>query len=121
VPAVPQDRRAGGEAGPDLSKIGAERTREYLLEALVDPNRQIAKDYETVVLAMLDGKVYTGVVRAEDDQHLRLMTAEGAIIVLPKDEIDERAAGKSSMPADLVKHLSKSDVRDLVEYLSTLK
>jgi quinoprotein glucose dehydrogenase len=30
-------------------------------------------------------------------------------------------AGKSAMPEDVVKHLSKSELRDLVEFLSSLK
>jgi hypothetical protein len=30
-------------------------------------------------------------------------------------------AGKSSMPEDLIKHLSKAELRDLVEFLATLK
>jgi quinoprotein glucose dehydrogenase len=38
-----------------------------------------------------------------------------------KDQIDERETGKSAMPEDLAKHLSKSELRDLVEFLSSLK
>src|SRR5262249_35208682 len=38
----------GGEVGPDLSDIGKRQNREYLLESIVDPNKQIAKGFETV-------------------------------------------------------------------------
>ncbi|MBW3541441.1 MAG: PQQ-dependent sugar dehydrogenase [Planctomycetes bacterium] len=110
-----------GEVGPDLSKIGREKTREYLLTSLVDPNKEIAKGYETVVLVTVSGRIYTGVVKADDERRLQLMTAEGALVSVPKDQIEDRAAGKSSMPADLVKHLSKADLRDLVEYLVSLR
>ena len=41
--------------------------------------------------------------------------------LINQDEIEERAPGRSGMPDDLVKHLSLSDIRDLVEYLSSLK
>ena len=46
------------------------------------------------------------------------MLADGTVISLPKDEIDELAKGQSAMPADLIKHLSLADLRDLVEYLA---
>jgi mono/diheme cytochrome c family protein len=36
----------GGDAGPDLSKIGATRERAYLRRALLNPNAEIAKGFE---------------------------------------------------------------------------
>ena len=109
---------SGGNVGPNLSKIGKDKKREYLLEAIVDPNKQIAKGFETVILAMDDGKVHAGIIKEETDESISLMKNDGAIVVLKKDEIDDRAAGQSGMPADLIKHLSKADIRDLVEYLA---
>ena len=41
-------------------------------------------------------------------------------MTLRKDDVDEMQAGLSGMPADLVKQLSKREVRDLVAYLSSL-
>ncbi|GAB4143000.1 MAG: c-type cytochrome [Planctomycetaceae bacterium] len=112
---------SGGDVGPDLSGIALQKKREYLLEAIVLPNKQIAKGFDSVTLAMDSGKVYSGIVKKEDDKTIELMLATGQRITLPKDEIDDRAKGKSAMPADLVKHLSKRDLRDLVEFLSELK
>jgi quinoprotein glucose dehydrogenase len=111
----------GGEVGPDLTKIGGQQQRDYLLEAIVDPNRQIAKGYETVVLALTNGKTVSGVLKAEDDKEVKLMTAEAQLIVIPKKDIEERARGKSAMPEDVVKHLTKSEIRDLLEFLAGLK
>ena len=111
----------GGEVGPDLSRIGLDKTREYLLEALVDPNKQIAKGFETAILQMDDGKVHAGIIKSDDGQRIQLQKPEGAIVVLEKSAIEDRAVGKSGMPEDLVKKMTKSDVRDLVEYLSTLR
>jgi quinoprotein glucose dehydrogenase len=111
----------GGDVGPDLSGIGARQNREYLLESLVDPNRQIAKGYETVVLTTTKGKTVAGIVKAEDKDSVKLMTAEGKLVVVAKKDIDERQAGKSAMPEDVVKHLSRRELRDLVEFLANLK
>jgi quinoprotein glucose dehydrogenase len=112
---------AGGDVGPVLSKIGGEKTREYLLESIITPSKAIAKGFDTVIVATDDGKVQSGIVKQETDRELHLMTAEGKLLVIAKGTIEERSVGKSSMPEDLVKHLTKFELRDLVEFLATLK
>jgi quinoprotein glucose dehydrogenase len=111
----------GGLVGPDLSKIGGRQTRQYLLEAIVLPNRSIAKGFESVLVTTADGKVIGGVLRSEDADSLQLIQADGAPVTIAKREIEERVASTSPMPDDLVKKLSKSDLRDLVEFLASLK
>jgi quinoprotein glucose dehydrogenase len=111
----------GGDVGPDLSKIGSQQKRAYLLESIVEPNRQIAKGFDSVVLTLTSGKSVTGIVKAENDKEIRLMTAEGQVVTVAKSNIEERQAGKSAMPEDLVQKLSKRDLRDLVEFLAGLK
>jgi quinoprotein glucose dehydrogenase len=116
---VEDDR--GGEVGPNLSKIGAQKDRAYLLESVVAPNAKVAQGFESVVIVTTDGRVISGVKRAEDEKSVTVMTPEGKGIVVPKNEIEEQAAGKSAMPDDVAKHLSPRDVRDLVEYLAAQK
>jgi quinoprotein glucose dehydrogenase len=52
---------------------------------------------------------------------LRIVTPEGQPTTIPRDTIEDRATGKSAMPEDIVKKLTKHELRDLVEYLTTLK
>jgi quinoprotein glucose dehydrogenase len=111
----------GGEVGPDLSDVGKRQNRDYLLESIVEPSKQIAKGFETLVLTLTSGKTVVGVLKSEDAREVKLMTAEGKLVVVPKDQIEERQAGKSAMPEDVTKYLSRSEVRDLVEYLAGLK
>jgi quinoprotein glucose dehydrogenase len=111
----------GGEVGPDLTGIGAKQTREYLLESIVDPSRQIAKGFETVVLGLRNGTVVSGVLKEENAREIRLMTPEAQSILVAKDEIEDRQSGKSAMPEDLIKHLSKRELRNLIEFLAGLK
>jgi quinoprotein glucose dehydrogenase len=111
----------GGEVGPDLSDVGKRQRRDYLLESIVEPSKQIAKGFETLVLTLSNGKSVVGVLKAEDAKEVKLMTAEGKLVVVPKDKIEERQAGKSAMPEDVTKYLSRADVRDLVEFLAGLK
>src|SRR5262249_38484258 len=107
--------------GPDLTGIGSRQKREYLLESIVLPNKQIAKGYETVVLTLSNGRSVSGVLKKETPRELVLMTAEGTSVTVPKARIEERTTGPSAMPQDLVKHLSRREVRDLVEWLASLK
>jgi quinoprotein glucose dehydrogenase len=111
----------GGEVGPDLAGIGTKQKRDYLLESVVDPNRQIAKGFETVVVTTSNGKSVSGIVKAETKGTLTLITPEAKLVTIKKGDIEERQAGKSAMPEDLIKHLSRAELRDLVEYLACLK
>jgi quinoprotein glucose dehydrogenase len=111
----------GGEVGPDLTGIGAKQSRGYLLESIVDPNRQIAKGFETIVLGLRNGTFVSGVLKEENAREVRVITPETQLLVVPKDEIEDRQTGKSAMPEDIIKHLNKHELRDLVEFLAGLK
>jgi quinoprotein glucose dehydrogenase len=111
----------GGEVGPDLTKVAAQQNRQYLLDSILHPDQSIAKGYEPVVILTHDGRQLNGTLRDENETQLTLMTAEGNLLTVLKSEIDERARGKSAMPEDLAKKLSKFELRDLVEYLAGLK
>lgn len=113
----------GGDVGPDLTMLGADpaKTRKYLLESLVAPNKAIAKGFESVLILDSSGNTYTGIIKKESDEKIDLMTAEGKLISLAKQDIEARRPAKSAMPEDLPKKLTKFEVRDLVEFLATLK
>jgi quinoprotein glucose dehydrogenase len=111
----------GGDVGPDLAGIGSRQKRDYILESIVDPNKQIAQGFETVILTLTNGKLVSGIIKGEDANEVKLMTAEGQLLTVPKAKIDERARGKSAMPEDVITHLSKRELRDLVEFLANLK
>ncbi|MBX9680918.1 MAG: HEAT repeat domain-containing protein [Gemmataceae bacterium] len=110
----------GGEVGPDLTGLSKRSKRDYILESLVDPNKQIAKGYESVVVTLANGQTKTGILKSDDGKEVRLMNAEGQTLVFPKAQIEESSRGPSAMPADLIKKMSKRELRDLVEYLSGL-
>lgn len=111
----------GGDVGPELTKIGGTKARDYLLDALVLPSKAIAQGFETAILEMADGRVLTGIVRGETEKELKLVNADGQITTVKKSDIEGRTPGKSAMPEDLTTKLTPFEVRDLVEYLSTRK
>ena len=111
----------GGALGPDLAGIGSKLSREEILESIADPNKTIAKGYETAVITKDDGRVVSGIIKTMDDKKVILMTADEKLISVDRDEIDEVDRGKSSMPAEIISYLTTFDLRDLMEYLASLK
>ncbi|MBK7999808.1 MAG: c-type cytochrome [Verrucomicrobia bacterium] len=111
----------GGTVGPKLDGIGKLRQREYLLEAIVFPNRAVAAGYENVTLTLKNGAVHFGLVKGEDDMELRLESPEDGPLKIAKADIVTRQRGLSAMPEGLAAALSKRELRDVVEYLAGLK
>ena len=112
---------SGAAVGPNLSEIGKQKDRRYLLEAIIEPNKAIAKGFGTKLLLLADGRVLSGIVAEEDDETLTLVKPTGERELVVKDDIDAEKDGQSGMPADLYKQLTRRDIRNLVEYLASLK
>ncbi len=111
----------GGTVGPALTKVGAEKTREYLLESLLFPNKQIAKGYGQEAFALADGDVIVARVERENDAEVLVVMPDGQKRALAKAGIRARKASLSAMPEDVAKPLSKRDLRDVVAFLSGLR
>ncbi len=111
----------GGEVGPVLDGIGAKQNRKYLLDSIVDPNAAIAPGFDSVLVVLKDGRSFAGVAKSENAAELVINSPEDGIIKVKKADIQKREKGMSAMVAELANILSKRDLRDLVEYLSSLK
>jgi quinoprotein glucose dehydrogenase len=111
----------GGEVGPDLGHVGANKPREYILESIVYPNKNIAAGFESLLVTMKDGAIYAGLLKGENDAEIELNSPEDGLLKLKKAAIKERQRGLSAMPEELRQVLSKQDLRNLVEFLSSLK
>jgi quinoprotein glucose dehydrogenase len=109
----------GGNAGPDLAGLSKRANREYVLESILSPNKQIAKGWETVSVQTADD-AHSGVLKFEDEKEIHLDVPNVGLVKIRKSNITGRQGGTSAMPEDIAKTLSKKDVRDLVEYLSGL-
>jgi len=111
----------GGQVGPPLTKIAEQKTREYLLDSIVAPNKQIAEGWGQTALQLQNDAVEVGRVEKETDAALTLVLADGQRKMIPKSDIKARKAALSAMPEDIVKQLSRRDLRDLIEFLAGLK
>ena len=111
----------GGEVGPDLKGIASRRTREYILESIVYPNKHFAEGYESLVVTMKNGTTYAGTVKSESAAELELNSPEDGLVKIKKADIQTRERGLSGMPEEIRQVLTKHELRDVVEFLGTLK
>jgi putative membrane-bound dehydrogenase-like protein len=106
----------GHEVGPNLD--GAGRDIEYLLANVLDPNRVIGAPYFMRTVNLLNGRIETGVLHAEDGQGITLKGENAQLKQIQKKDIDEvKVQEKSLMPEGLGYNLSVQDFRDLVRYV----
>ena len=88
---------AGGRGtatiGPDLTGLALKYDRAELIRSVLEPSSRIAVGYQPVVVATRDGRVLSGVVRAETADAIELADAEAKITRIPKRDIDVRRAG----------------------------
>ena len=110
-----------GEVGPELSGLGTRQTREYILESMLFPNQQIAAGFENLLVTLKNGTSYAGQLKSSTDTELVLNSPEDGLIKIPVADIKSRERGLSAMPEGMEQFLSKSDLRNLVEFLSNLK
>ena len=107
----------GGQIGPDLSTIGERQSRRQLLESLLEPNRQIAKGFESIVLTTDQGKILTGILQKEGSGHVDLRTLDGEMIRVPKPLIESMDRTDSAMPGNLPDQINVRQIRDLIAFL----
>lgn len=108
----------GSNVGPDLSDVGSTLTRRQLLESMVNPGARIAPGFGSVTLTRSDGSTVQGMLVAETDEEITVKSGDSEHVV-DKTDIEERKNSPSGMPA-MGTVLSRDELRDLVEYLTTL-
>ena len=116
-------QNSGGVAGPDLTDVAKrypEKTRDFLLESLVLPSAKIAPGFGTMTVSLDDGRVLTGVLLADDKAGVTLQFPDGKKETFPRDSIEKRTEPQSAMPT-VDRTLTPREMRDLIEFLSTLK
>ncbi|MEM9479078.1 MAG: PVC-type heme-binding CxxCH protein [Verrucomicrobiota bacterium] len=111
--------RMGGETGPELTYIATERTREHMLESLINPNTEITEGFGICSVVLKDGTTLAGSPLSEDGQSLTIKTAEAEPQVIAKADIATRTPTISPMPPMGIV-LPKQDLRDLMAYLVSL-
>ena len=88
---------------------------------MVYPSKHYAPGYQAVLVTMNDGTVHGGTVLRETGRRLTLRSPDGAPVTVDKADIKSRQPGVSGMPEGFGQILSKRDLRNLVEFLATMR
>ena len=110
--------------GPDLTKITKPMKPEDWVTAVLNPSKQIDKEFAQVNVLTDEGQVITGIRLSEDDSGIVLRNvAQPKAITIPRDSIDEVIESKNSMmPNGLVRSLkNRQEFDDLMRYLISLE
>jgi putative membrane-bound dehydrogenase-like protein len=112
----------GQWVGPDLSTIGVKYGRDELVRSILSPSTAIGYSFRSVVVALADGRVITGLPVEETADRLVLKTAAGERIVIPPGSIEnQRTSDVSLMPDGLSQTMAEQELVDLIAYLATLR
>jgi quinoprotein glucose dehydrogenase len=112
----------GGDAGPVLDGLMSRKDRHYVLESIVDVNAAIADGFQMVVLTMKDGNAVAGFLKKENDTDVIIQVpGEAATKTYKKADIKQRDTAPSGMLPNLADLLSPRELRDIIEYVATLK
>ena len=110
----------GGNIGPALDAIGSGQPLDFIIGAVLQPQKEIKEGYEAMEVTTRDGRVITG-YRVSDDGNLVIRDiGAGTQVRIAKEQIASRKLTGSLMPGGLVDRLSREDLRDLFRYLSGL-
>jgi putative membrane-bound dehydrogenase-like protein len=111
----------GFQVGPNLALI-RNRTPQALLEAILDPNREVQPSYVNYVVTDDAGRTVSGLIVAETANSITLARDKGATDTLQKSNIEEiTSTGKSLMPEGLERTVDPQGLADLLAFLKQVQ
>lgn len=116
---------AGGEGaavGPDLTSAGSRYSTRDLIEAIVEPSREISDQYGTSLVTLRDGRQLSGRIVNYTEQGIslaeNLFDPAQATRIKESDIVSIGSAKISLMPPGLLDVLQPGEILDLLAFLS---
>jgi putative heme-binding domain-containing protein len=111
----------GGAIGPNLSAVGSAQPIDFIVGAILDPQKEIKEGYTAIAVTTHAGEEFQGnLVRQTRDETVLLDVLQQREVRLRRADIAEQRNLGSVMPPGLADTLSRDEFRDLVRYLSEL-
>src|SRR5262249_47279453 len=93
--------QTGHAVGPDLVAV-ANKTPQYLLQEILDPNRNVDSRYISYVAVTKSGLSFTGLLASETASSITLRGPEGKQETILRADLDDlQSSGTSLMPVGL--------------------
>jgi len=111
---------AGGWLAPDLSSIGAAAQMDYLINAVLDPGKDIKDGFDGYLVVTKSGEAFSGIKVSQDSARLVLRDNAHQEIPIPLADVKSQKSVGSLMPTGLADPLTHQEFLDLVRFLSEL-
>ncbi len=112
----------GGRVGPELTNVGGTRAPEFIMESILDPNKEIASGFEVSEVVTKEMDRIRGIKKAEDDRTVTLALNTGEVEVVNKADVTEMFERKESMmPGNFAELLTVDQLHHLLAYLMSLR
>lgn len=113
---------SGQAVGADLDAIGKRRTRQQLLESILDPSKEVEPKFRSHQVLTADGIIVIGLKILDSEDFVVLRSADGKDHRIAKDDIEStRVQAESLMPTGLAAEMTAQELADLLEFLCSLK
>lgn len=108
----------GVSFGPPITSF-ASSGREFILSNIIDPNREVAPQYQAFQFEFTDGEIQVGMIASEDVRNVTLALPAGETITFPRTDVKAMTGLKRSlMPEGLEQAVSVEEMADLLAYLT---
>jgi putative heme-binding domain-containing protein len=111
----------GGGVGPDLTGVSGSFSVRDLLEAIIEPSKQISSLYATTLVRKKDGETLSGWIPEETDDTIGVMESmfgEGKLTIVKRRDIETMMPSATSlMPEGLLNTLKADEILDLAAFL----
>ncbi len=110
----------GHQVAPDLASVRNKSANDLII-SILDPNREAQPNFNTYTAETKDGRVFSGIIAAEDANSITLRRAEAKQDVVLRSNIEELISnGISLMPEGLEKELSRQDLANVIAFIQTI-
>ena len=112
----------GHEIGPNLATF-KNRGVEAIYTNILDPNREVSREFMTHLVETKDGRVLSGIISQENDNSLTLLRGEKEMDVILRADIERtQRSGRSLMPEGVEKLIEgPQGLADVIAYIMSQK
>ena len=114
-----QLRGKGVGIGADLGTV-ADKPVDYLLAAILDPNRAVEARYISYTAVTKDDREFSGIITVETPNSVTLRSATGEETILRTDLVELTSSSLSLMPEGLEADLKPEDLAGLIAYIKSV-
>jgi len=111
----------GSGIGPDLSRVGRERSLNYLRNSIANPDAEITPGYGTIKIVLTNGKTIVGVEKGLDNFSAQLIDLSGKYYSFERAEVASISREPRSLMPSYDKVFEPREMDDLLAYLISLR